>query len=138
MKLLTVKGCNNILSCDQCQKEIQSLYGGHPESNGYLNRLEQKLITLDQSFIGDLLHLKSFESLSGRDNLYSIRRPESKGNPRVLFFSVIETNEEPLYILLAAFHEHKSADYRRWIDVAENRKKTALMLAKQLIEQQEV
>lgn len=126
MKLLSIEGFKNILLCDLCQKDIRNLYNGHPESHGYSKWLDRNLNLLDHSMIYDLLHLKQFEPLSGHENIYSIRRPESKGNPRVLFFTIIETNAEPLYILLTAFHEHNSGDYKNAIKVAEARKKTIM------------
>ena len=126
MELLAVDGYENILSCDLCQKEISRLYNGHPESHGYQKWLNRNLNTLDNSQIGDLLHLKSFEDLTGYKNLYSIRRPESKGNPRVLFFLIVEESEGPLYILLTAFHEHNKGDYTRGIKIAEARKREVL------------
>ena len=60
-----------------------------------------------------------FEKISGSENLYSMRYPKSKKNPRVLYFFLC--NGVP--VLLYAFLEKNKSDYTHGIEVAEERAK---------------
>lgn len=63
--------------------------------------------------------LQSFEKMSGSDLIYSMRYPNSRKNPRVLYFFICGG----VPVLLYAFLEKKKADYTHGIKVAEERAK---------------
>lgn len=62
---------------------------------------------------------KQYEKLTGEERLYSIRHPNTKKNVRVLYTIVNGT----YIILLHAFLEKSSNDYKKAITVAKKRLK---------------
>ncbi len=62
------------------------------------------------------IELPQFEKLVGEADLYSIRHPESKKNPRVIY-----TRMRGVVILLVAFLEKNDGDYQRAIKTAKIR-----------------
>ena len=66
------------------------------------------------------LKLEEFEKLSDTSpNLYSIRYPHSKKNPRVIYIYV----ERGVVYLLHAFKENNDSDYKNAINTAQKRAK---------------
>lgn len=63
--------------------------------------------------------LKGFEKLPGTDDIYSARYPNTRKNPRFLYFFIQGKN----VILLCPFLEKSGSDYKRAISLAEARKK---------------
>ena len=83
----------------------------------YQKKLIQDLTVLDQEK-ESAIDLQQFEKLNGVDRLYSIRHPESRKNVRIIY-----TIDEDVIILLTAFLEKNSGDYKRAIDTAKKRLK---------------
>lgn len=63
--------------------------------------------------------LKRFEKLPGTDDIYSARYPNTRKNPRFLYFFIQGKN----VILLCPFLEKSGSDYKRAISLAQARKK---------------
>jgi len=121
-------GYDNIYGCDVFFREREDLY--HKDKEGkekYALWLDKQLRFLDTMGLEVLSQRpKVFEKLSGCENLFSIRWREFRGNPRVLFFAVIEDDGQETFVLLTAFKELNAGDYKRAISVAENRRKQVL------------
>jgi len=81
----------------------------------YQKKLIEDLAVLEQE-MEKATDLPQFEKLTGEDDLYSIRHPESKKNVRVIY-----TIWEEKIILLTAFLEKNVGDYLRAINVAKGR-----------------
>ena len=65
------------------------------------------------------IDLPQFEKLSGENELYSIRHPESKKNVRIIYTIA----EGAVVILLVAFLEKNDGDYQKAINAAKKRLK---------------
>ncbi len=118
----------SIFGCDAFFREKDGLYSKDPEGKKkYAEWLDRQFRFLDTMGLRVLdQHPKVFEKLSGCDNLYSIRWKEFRGNPRVLFFSVVEDDEQDTFVLLTAFKELNAGDYRNAIARADGRRKLVL------------
>lgn len=125
---------NNIYGCEPFLAEKRALYRKDPTaSKQYDNWLDRQLRFLDSEGLDVIrTHSKVFEKLEDTPvNLYCIRRREFIGNPRIIFFAVIENGEEPAFVLLTAFHELNEGDYRRAIDTATQRQKSIMRQLKE-------
>ena len=124
----------NIFACDLFSSEKNKLYHKNPKDKiNYAKWLNRQLGFLDTTGLQVLQdHSAAFEKLTGvEENIYSITRREFSGNPRVLFFSIVENAEEEIFVLLVAFKERSNGDYKRYIEVAKERKKTILQILKE-------
>lgn len=125
---------NYIYGYSGFSNDLERLYKN--EKHNALNYsiwLDKKLRQLDN--IGLLVlneFPKTFEKLEGqKEGIYSIRRKNFVGNPRVLFFSMEEDDEEQVFILLTAFKEKNTADYDRATATAQERRKNILKILKE-------
>ena len=67
------------------------------------------------------INLENFEQLENvKPNIYSIRYPKSKLNPRVLYVYLDEGN----ILLLTAFKEERKSDYTRNVKMVKKRLKS--------------
>ena len=82
----------------------------------YQKKLIQNLSVLSEHKEKALL-FPQYEKLEGEDKIYCIRYPGNDKNVRVLY----TITEDSVIILLVAFLEKRSSDYRRAINVAKNR-----------------
>ena len=81
--------------------------------------LARKLAILDEKGSKAVI-LEEFEHLEyDKIDLYSIRYPKSKNNPRVIYFLIEDDN----VILVTAFKEKSNKDYRQGIERAVKRYK---------------
>ena len=120
---------NNIYGCRPFLAEKQALYRKNPSaSKQYDKWLDRQLRFLDTEGLDVIRsHPRVFEKLQDTSvDLYCIRRKEFTGNPRIIFFAVIENGEEPAFVLLTAFHEYNDGDYVRAIDTATQRQKSIM------------
>lgn len=65
------------------------------------------------------VRLQQFEKLNSEHNLYAIRNPKSKLNPRVIYIHI----DGDKIVLLCCFKEKKRSDYKKGIEKAISRKK---------------
>lgn len=109
MEILKMDGFNNIYEFSCFQKEFESLFGKNIKSfNRYIEWLFAKLKILDEEGV-EVIQRRDFKFL--RDNIYEIRKPRSKENPRVLF-TILEDKS----ILITAILEKSSSDFKLAIE----------------------
>jgi len=124
LEKLKIAGLNDIYSVPQVQKEFEKAvnekWKNNPPWERYQRKLIQDLAVLDQEK-EQAIELAHFEKLSGEDNLYSIRHPETKKNVRILY-----TIEEGVVILLTAFLEKNEGDYLIAMRKAKRRRRMLL------------
>lgn len=124
----------NILACDRFIREKSELYAkNQADQKNYGKWLDRQLRFLDTTGLQVLVnHKRAFEKLSGvKEGLYSITYREFPGNPRILFFAVIEEGEPDAFVLLVVFKEKSVGDYKRYISVAKERRKAVLEILKE-------
>lgn len=118
LKKIDINGLNDIYAVDVFEKEfkkaVDESWKSDPPWKRYQTKLIKNLVVLDTEK-EQAVRLKQFEKLSGTEELYSIRYPETNKNFRVIY----TVYEENFIILLAAFQEKNDGDYRR--AVAEKR-----------------
>lgn len=121
----------NVLQCTSFEKECMKEFAKSKSKRlSYKKWLLKKIEILTTRSEKELQETETFEFLShGKGfKLYSLRRPEYEGNPRILF-SVVMGESGVLYIMLLMFKELHDGDYRRMIPVATRRMETILKLA---------
>ena len=133
MKLDRYNEYENIYGCDAFVKEKEKLYSKNRKNGEAYDRwLDRQLTFLDTTGLDVLIHHKqAFEDLTSSNGLYSITRREFAGNPRILFFTIVEEGEQDAFVLLTAFSELSDGSYRRAIEVAQKRRKEILELIKE-------
>ena len=120
LKKIDINGLNDIYAVDVFEKEfkkaVDESWKSDPPWKRYQTKLIKNLVVLDTEK-EQAVRLKQFEKLSGTEELYSIRYPETNKNFRVIY----TVYEENFIILLATFQEKNDGDYRRAVAVAEKR-----------------
>ena len=120
LKKIDINGLNDIYAVDVFEKEfkkaVDESWKSDPPWKRDQTKLIKNLVVLDTEK-EQAVRLKQFEKLSGTEELYSIRYPETNKNFRVIY----TVYEENFIILLAAFQEKNDGDYRRAVAVAEKR-----------------
>ena len=107
---------NKIYELDCFQKEFIKATDNELR---YKKWLARKLAILDEKGSKAVI-LEEFEHLEyDKTDLYSIRYPKSKNNPRVIYFLIEDDN----VILVTAFKEKSNKDYRQGIERAVKRYK---------------
>ena len=128
--LRPINGHPEILGCDLFFSELNKLFRKDQKSEKqYLKWIDRQFVFLTTMGLQPLLQNKTVEKVSSIKedlDLYSLRRPESTGNPRLLF-SLIEDEDGDVYIFLLAFKELHN-DYHRYIPIAVERMKKLLPL----------
>lgn len=121
LEKLCINGICNTYAISNVKKEFKKAVNEPWKEKTPFERYQRKLIedlaVLDQEK-EQAISFVQFEKLTGVDDLYSIRHPESKKNVRIIY--VIE---DSTIILLTAFLEKNDGDYQRAIDVAKKRLK---------------
>ena len=109
MEILKTSGFNNIYEFSCFQKEFESLFNKNIKNyNRHIEWLFSKLKILDEEGI-EAIQRRDFKFL--RDNIYEIRKPISKENPRILF-TILEDKS----ILITAILEKSSSDFKLAIE----------------------
>lgn len=122
LKRIVAPGLNSIYTLSTVQKEFKNSVNETWKDKSPYPRYQKKLLQ-DLAVLEDqkeeAITLPQFEKLTGEDRLYSIRHPRSEKNVRILY-----TIEEDTYIiLLYAFLEKSTNDYKKAIAVAKKRLK---------------
>lgn len=121
LEKIRIEGINDTYAISSLKKEFRKAvdepWKEKEPWERYQKKLIQDLTVLDQEK-ESAIDLQQFEKLNGVDRLYSIRHPESRKNVRIIY-----TIDEDVIILLTAFLEKNSGDYKRAIDTAKKRLK---------------
>lgn len=117
MEILKTRGFSNIYEVDAFRKEFERMFGkSKSEYTRYIDWLEKKLHILDD-IRGWATDCNGFEKLVDcGEPLYSIRYSRSKKNPRVIYCLIRDKA-----VLLTAFLEKSTSDYKAGCDRAINR-----------------
>lgn len=111
-------------------KDKDSLFDRDPVTKKqYAKWLDKKLHLLESYGIQASLSLlpNDIEKMSGgKEDIYCLRRNKTTGNPRTLFITLIEDDNNEYYILLHAFKETSEGSYQRGLEVAKKRRKEVL------------
>ena len=118
LERIVASGLTNIYSLSTVQKEFRNSVKDEEPYPRYQKKLLQDLAVLED-LKEEAITLPQFEKLTGEDRLYSIRHPRSQKNIRLLY--TIE--EGTIIILLCAFLEKSTNDYKKAIAVAKKRLK---------------
>lgn len=85
-----------------------------------LSKISKKLLAdLAVLDIEKAIDLAAFEKLTNEKDLYSIHRPNSRKNVRIIYTII----DRKIIILLTVFLEKNKSDYQNAISVAKNRLK---------------
>jgi mRNA-degrading endonuclease RelE of RelBE toxin-antitoxin system len=119
LEKIDINGINDIYTLSVVKKEFRKAvdepWKGVPPWQRYQKKLIQDLAVLDMEK-EQAVDLAQYEKLSGEDNLYSIRHPESKKNVRIIY-----TIMDNVVILLIAFLEKNDGDYQKAKNTAKKR-----------------
>lgn len=122
-KIRQINDYANIWGCEPFFEEFNNLYRKDRSTDiQYRKWLNKKLLLLSTWNISDLIHQDAFEKITDTSAgyaIYSLRRPEFTGNPRILFTIVDSDSSQPRILLLAFKELHE--DYHRFIPVAKKR-----------------
>lgn len=121
LEKIRIEGINDTYAISSLKKEFRKAVDEPWKEKEPWERYQKKLIqdlTVLEQEKESAIDLQQFEKLNGVDRLYSIRHPESRKNVRIIY-----TIDEDVIILLTAFLEKNSGDYKRAIDTAKKRLK---------------
>ena len=121
LEKIRIEGINDTYAISSLKKEFRKAVDEPWKEKEPWERYQKKLIqdlTVLEKEKESAIDLQQFEKLNGVDRLYSIRHPESRKNVRIIY-----TIDEDVIILLTAFLEKNSGDYKRAIDTAKKRLK---------------
>ena len=121
LEKIRIEGINHTYAISSLKKEFRKAVDEPWKEKEPWERYQKKLIqdlTVLEQEKESAIDLQQFEKLNGVDRLYSIRHPESRKNVRIIY-----TIDEDVIILLTAFLEKNSGDYKRAIDTAKKRLK---------------
>lgn len=116
LEKIRIEGINDTYAISSLKKEFRKAVDEPWKEKEPWERYQKKLIqdlTVLEQEKESAIDLQQFEKLNGVDRLYSIRHPESRKNVRIIY-----TIDEDVIILLTAFLEKNSGDYKRAIDTA--------------------
>jgi len=121
LEKIDAEGINYIYAISSVKKEfkkaVNESWSDNPPWKRYQEKLMRDLAILDVEK-EEAVKLQNFEKLADVDRLYSIRHSETPKNVRVLY-----TIEKDIVILLTAFLEKNSGDYKKAISRAQKRLK---------------
>ena len=121
LEKIDAEGINYIYAISSVKKEfkkaVNESWSDNPPWKRYQEKLMRDLAILDVEK-EEAVKLQNFEKLADVDRLYSIRHSETPQNVRVLY-----TIEKDIVILLTAFLEKNSGDYKKAISRAQRRLK---------------
>jgi mRNA-degrading endonuclease RelE of RelBE toxin-antitoxin system len=119
LEKIDINGISDIYTLSVIKKEFRKAvdepWKDVPPWQRYQKKLIQDLAVLDMEK-ERAVDLAQYEKLSGEDNLYSIRHPESKKNVRIIY-----TIMDNVVILLIAFLEKNDGDYQKAKNTAKKR-----------------
>ena len=120
LEKISISGISDVYAVSAIKKEIKKAVN-QPWKNSepypeYQKKLLADLAVLD---IEKAIDLAAFEKLTNEKDLYSIHRPNSRKNVRIIYTII----DRKIIILLTVFLEKNKSDYQNAISVAKNRLK---------------
>ena len=120
LEKISISGISDVYAVSAIKKEFKKAVN-QPWKNSepypeYQKKLLADLAVLD---IEKAIDLAAFEKLTNEKDLYSIRRPNSRKNVRIIYTII----DRKIIILLTVFLEKNKSDYQNAISVAKNRLK---------------
>ncbi len=120
LEKISISGISDVYAVSAIKKEFKKAVN-QPWKNSepypeYQKKLLADLAVLD---IEKAIDLAAFEKLTNEKDLYSIHRPNSRKNVRIIYTII----DRKIIILLTVFLEKNKSDYQNAISVAKNRLK---------------
>ena len=120
LEKISISGISDVYAVSAIKKEFKKAVN-QPWKNSepypeYQKKLLADLAVLD---IEKAIDLAAFEKLTNEKDLYSIHRPNSRKNVRIIYTII----DRKIIILLTVFLEKNRSDYQNAISVAKNRLK---------------
>lgn len=120
LEKISISGISDVYAVSAIKKEFKNAVN-QPWKNSepypeYQKKLLADLAVLD---IEKAIDLAAFEKLTNEKDLYSIHRPNSRKNVRIIYTII----DRKIIILLTVFLEKNKSDYQNAISVAKNRLK---------------
>lgn len=120
LEKISILGISDVYAVSAIKKEFKKAVN-QPWKNSepypeYQKKLLADLAVLD---IEKAIDLAAFEKLTNEKDLYSIHRPNSRKNVRIIYTII----DRKIIILLTVFLEKNKSDYQNAISVAKNRLK---------------
>ena len=120
LEKISISGISDVYAVSAIKKEFKKAVN-QPWKNSepypeYQKKLLADLAVLD---IEKAIDLAAFEKLTNEKDLYSIHRPNSRKNIRIIYTII----DRKIIILLTVFLEKNKSDYQNAISVAKNRLK---------------
>lgn len=120
LEKISISGISDVYAVSAIKKEFKKAVN-QPGKNSepypeYQKKLLADLAVLD---IEKAIDLAAFEKLTNEKDLYSIHRPNSRKNVRIIYTII----DRKIIILLTVFLEKNKSDYQNAISVAKNRLK---------------
>ena len=118
LEKISISGISDVYAVSAIKKEFKKAVN-QPWKNSepypeYQKKLLADLAVLD---IEKAIDLAAFEKLTNEKDLYSIHRPNSRKNVRIIYTII----DRKIIILLTVFLEKNKSDYQNAISVAKNR-----------------
>ena len=120
LEKISISGISDVYAVSAIKKEFKKAVN-QPWKNSepypeYQKKLLADLAVLD---IEKAIDLAAFEKLTNEKDLYSIHRPNSRKNVRIIYTII----DRKIIILLTVFLEKNKSDYQNAISVAKSRLK---------------
>lgn len=120
LEKISISAISDVYAVSAIKKEFKKAVN-QPWKNSepypeYQKKLLADLAVLD---IEKAIDLAAFEKLTNEKDLYSIHRPNSRKNVRIIYTII----DRKIIILLTVFLEKNKSDYQNAISVAKNRLK---------------
>lgn len=120
LEKISISGISDVYAVSAIKKEFKKAVN-QPWKNSepypeYQKKLLADLAVLD---IEKAIDLAAFEKLTNEKDLYSIHRPNSRKNVRIIYTII----DRKIIILLTVFLEKNKSDYQNAISVPKNRLK---------------
>lgn len=120
LEKISISGISDVYAVSAIKKEFKKAVN-QPWKNSepypeYQKKLLADLAVLD---IEKAIDLAAFEKLTNEKDLYSIHRPNSRKNVRIIYTII----DRKIIILLTVFLEKNKSDYQNAISVTKNRLK---------------
>ena len=115
LEKISISGISDVYAVSAIKKEFKKAVN-QPWKNSEPYPEYQKKLDIEKE---KAIDLAAFEKLTNEKDLYSIHRPNSRKNVRIIYTII----DRKIIILLTVFLEKNKSDYQNAISVAKNRLK---------------
>ena len=120
LEKISISGISDVYAVSAIKKEFKKAVNQPWKNSEPYPEYQKKLLTdLAVLDIEKAIDLAAFEKLTNEKDLYSIHRPNSRKNVRIIYTII----DRKIIILLTVFLEKNKSDYQNAISVAKNRLK---------------